>query len=207
MAQPPNPSANGQGNAPAEITIRRASNAIDDAVRIVGFRLDGHYYDLENARVSPSIRATPGWLERVEIVVKNISPKIMVAGTIQVECPSINHGPREQFIYDQFTLGIVPDRFRSPSGAPLASRATTRPPISVSPGQEGTFVLGNDFERMRKKIQPGGPFPDCTVWPIVFHFSDGTYWERRQFFKPDPNSTSGYVRITPEEFGISSKAQ
>ena len=200
-----------QGSAPVKITIRRANYAIDDAVRIVGLRLDGNYYDFEISRALPPIDTTPGWLERLEIVVKNVMPetsnKTLVAGTIQVECPGINNGPKEQMIFDQFTLGIVPDRFRFPSGRPQMSSDTTKPPISVEPGQKVSFALGKDFDRMRGKIPSSGPYPDCTVEPKVFHFSDETMWQPRQFYKSDPNSDRKYIKITPEEFGIVVPAQ
>ncbi|MGP8259852.1 MAG: hypothetical protein ACLQM6_07870 [Acidobacteriaceae bacterium] len=196
-----------QDEKPIQVTVRRASNAIDDAIRIVGFRLDGNYYDFEKSRASPPINTTPGWLERLEIDVKNISPKTVVAGTIQVECPSINHGPQDQMIMDQFTLGIVPDRANFHPGviviSPLlASNASTKPSILIEPNHEMTFVLGQDLDRTRGKAPPSGPFPDCTVWPVVFYFSDGTYWVRRHFYKPDPNSDHGYIEISPKEFGM-----
>jgi hypothetical protein len=191
-----------QGNTPGDIKLRRANYEIDDAVRIVGARLDGNYYDFEKSRELPPISTTSGWLERLQFVVKNTSPKVLIAGTIRIECPSINHGPRDQMIFDEFTLGIVPDRFRYSSGPPQASLDTTRPPISVQPSQEATFVLGSDFDRMRKKLPQSGPFPDCTVEPMAFHFSDGTYWVRRHFYKPDPNSDHGYIEISPKDFGL-----
>jgi hypothetical protein len=188
-----------QGNPPATITIRRASYAIDDAVRITGFVLDGKTYDLSKTRVV-QFETTSGWLERLEVIVHNNVPKTMVAGSIQINCPSLNHGPKDQMVVGQFTLGSVPDRFRFPSGPQYASHASTKPPISVEGGKDLSFVLGKDFDRMRELLSQRDPYPDCTVDPLVFHFSDETMWQPGTFYKPDPNSDRGYVKIPLEEF-------
>jgi len=198
-----------QGNPPVEVIIRRASYAIDDAARIAGFTLDGKFYDLSKARDSAPIQTTPGWLERLQITVQNISPKSVIAGTIQVWCPALGNGhtPQEPRVTDRFILGIIPDRFGAVRRREDASSADTPSPILISPGGRMGFVLENDFARMRKKLPEGGPTPDCTLDPREFFFSDGTMWSPRQFYKPDPSSDRGYVSMTPDEFGIDAPAQ
>jgi hypothetical protein len=198
-----------QGNAPVQLTIRRTPYAIDDAARIAGFTLDGKFYDLSKARDSAPIQAMPGWLERLQIIVQNISPKSVIAGTIQVWCPALGNGhtPQEPRVTDQFILGIVPDRFGAVRRREDASSADTPSPIVIPPGGGMNFVLKNDFARMRKKLPQGDPTPDCTLDPREFFFSDGTMWSPRQFYKPDPSSDHGYVKATPEEFGMGAPAQ
>ena len=196
-------------NAPTPVTIRRAPYAIDDAVRIVGFRLDGQYYDLSKTRDSAPIRTKSGWLERLQFFAQNLSPKSVIAGTIQVTCPAMGNGHtiEEPRVWDQFSIGTIPDRFSAAKPKKDASSAQTQQPISIAPKGEMYFVLQNDFARMRKKVTAGGPTPDCTVDPRAFFFSDGSMWSPRHFFMPDPGSNHGYVSITPEEFGIEVPAQ
>jgi hypothetical protein len=191
-----------QTPASALVTIRRMSNNIDDPIRIIGFRLDGQYYDLSNARNSPSISTTSGWLERLSFVVRNVSPKNLVAGTIQVACPAIGpgHPIEETRIFDQFTLGTIPERFR-PTAQRSVESAVPRA-ISIPPGGEMEFVLSNDFDRMRRHIPQNGPVPDCVVDPKSFFFADGMMWSPLRFYKPTPGSDHGYTGITAHEFGM-----
>jgi hypothetical protein len=154
------------------------------------------------------IHTTDGWLERLQIAVVNRSAKTVIAGVVQLTCPAIGDGHTrdEPRIWDQFALGIIPERFR-PNQHTQTSSADTPPPISIGPNNQMTFILGNDFSRMRKKIADGAITTDCTVDPRTFFFSDGTMWSPRQFYKPDPNSEHGYVNIGAEEFGAGASAQ
>jgi len=192
-----------QSPTPDTITIRRSSDNIADAIRITGFKLDGVSYDLTSSKNSQPIATLPGWLQRLQIVVQNRSSKKVIAGTIQVTCPGVSkdHPIDDPRIWDQFTLGIFPDRYFG-RAIQDASSAGTPPLISVKPKDEMVFILQDDFSRMTKKIAQGPQFSECTVDPRNFFFDDGTMWSPRQFYKPDPNSDRGYVPITAQEFGM-----
>jgi hypothetical protein len=183
------------------VTIRRISRNIYDPVAIIGFQLDGQSYDLAGVKNSPSIPVSPGWLERLSIIVRNVSPKTLTAGIIQFTCPALGNGHalQEPRIIDQFTLGVIPGRFRPVAAGDSKNKKLIE--LSVAPGQDAIFSLGNDFERMRTKLSTGPQPSDCTVHPVRFFFADDSMWSPLHFYKPNLKSERGYVDSTREEFG------
>jgi hypothetical protein len=192
------------------VEVRGAPGNVTDTVRITGFRVDGVTYDLAYAAPprfdgAPRFDTKPDWYERLEIVAQNKSNKTVVAAYLQVECvpPGQGQWPAGSFVIPVH-VGREPDRFvyaRAPPSTP--HRIPEEAPIAISPGKQFVIALKDLPARAFSDARKNDPPTACTLDLQFVHFSDGTMWATGgQFFKPNPDSEYGYIKATPEEFGM-----
>jgi hypothetical protein len=197
------------------VEVRGARGSVTDAVRITGFRVDGVSYDLAYSAPprfdgAPRFDTTPDWYERLEIFAQNKSNKTVVAAYLQVECapPGQGQWPSGSFIIPVH-VGRQPDRFVYAHAPPaMPHRISEEAPISVAPGTQFVIALKDLPSRAFSEARKNDPPTACTLDLLVVHFSDGAMWQTGgQFFKPSPDSEYGYIKATPEEFGMKSPMQ
>ncbi len=152
-----------------------------------------------------SFQAGEDWLENLVIVVKNLSNKEVVAGTVNIRFPETGSGvPGDAFIGQAITLGQWPEYALHATRDGHRLNVAPVAPISIEPGQELKFVLSPYVSEMRQQIETKRPFSSITRLALLlgpFYFSDGTRWASYSGFqKPDPNAPGKYAPITAEEF-------
>jgi hypothetical protein len=161
-----------------------------------------HPYSLWN---NVSFQAGEDWLENLVIVVKNLSNKEVVAGTVNIRFPETGSGaPGDAFIGQSITMGQRPEYALYATRDGQRSNIIGTEPISIKPGQDMKFVLAPYVSEMRQEIETKRSFSTITRVALMlgpFYFSDGTRWASYSGFqKPDPNAPGKYARITAEEF-------
>jgi hypothetical protein len=188
------------------VEMRREPGNIYDPARITGFRLDGQFYSLGTISDRPIFDTTADWIERVEVIALNRSSKTIIASNLQFTCPSIPQDRTNQHrLIFQINVGTPPDRWVYPTNPPPPNfhSGFIQTPISVAPQGNWVFAVKDSLKFNQARLREVPPPTACFVGFRTIHFSDGTMWSpSAQFYKPDPNSDRGYVRITPEEFGM-----
>jgi hypothetical protein len=162
----------------------------------------GHLYKLWD---NVSFQADDDWLENLVIVVKNLSNKDVVAGTVNIRFPETGSGaPGDAFIGQAINLGQWPEYALHATRDGHRLNVEPSEPISIKPGQEMKFVLSPYLSEMRQQIETKRPFTSITTCALTlgpFYFSDGTRWASYSGFqKPDPSVRGKYAPITVEEF-------
>jgi len=195
---------------PIFLGVRQESANILDAVKVIGFRIDGVSYVFPPKYALVRFDISQGWLDRFEVITKNVSPKTLIAANLQITCEDVSHkndlppNTLPPFFAIQLTLGRMPDRFRPvnlPASAPPLPQ--TAAAISIAPQGELVFMAKDMAERDREAATKLPTITFCFVGLRFALFSDGTMYQMNgQFVKPDPASDYGYVKMTPEEFGM-----
>ena len=150
-------------------------------------------------------QAGEDWLENLVIVVKNLSNKEVIAGTVSIRFPETGSGsPGDAFIGQSITIGQWPEYALHATRDGHRANIIGTEPISIKPGQEMKFTLAPYVSEMRREIETKRPFSTITRVALMlgpFHFSDGTRWASYSGFqKPDMNAPGKYAMITAEEF-------
>jgi hypothetical protein len=186
-------------------TVRREKGNALDAVRITGIKIDGQFYSLAPLEPPAPFKARFDWINHAQIIAKNVSNKTMIAGRLKINCPGLGQiGKEPPAIFDMLVLGQIPQRFSRSADDPEPSDATkARAMISVPPNGEVVFMVDADSTGLRSRLNPSANPDACEIGLRDFHFADGSMWMPRQFFKPNPQSDHGYIRISASEFDAS----
>jgi|SRR5580700_5694455 hypothetical protein len=150
-------------------------------------------------------QAGEDWLQNLVIVVKNLSNKEIVAGSVNIRFPETGKGtPEDAFVGQTITLGQRPEYALHATRDGHRLNIGPTEPISVKPGEGMKFAVSPYGSEIRRQIESKRAFSDigaCAIMLGPFYFSDGTRWASYSGFqKPDPSAPGKYARITAEEF-------
>jgi hypothetical protein len=159
-------------------------------------------------------QAGDDWLKNVVMVVKNLSNKEIVGGSLGVEIPQVGNeipGSDKPYVVDvqeTIYLGTVPEHALFARDGHKVDLPPAQP-LHLVPGQEIRVSLAARYEEMRKTIEAKRSLSSvttCWVRLHYFYFADGTRWAPfAGFQKPDLNAPGKYLHISPEEFGAVSR--
>ena len=184
----------------------------NNPVKIVKVMLDG-------VEVKPGVLAWPAdkpgvpfqandeWFNHLTVVLKNISAKKIVCGTIQAFFPETGDGTRAHpTVGDQSHFGNLPEygMYSGLTGTRFDDEPQ-RDPILVEPGQEFTVpVISRDhsdgIKEMIENRQPLSSITTIRVEIAAFDFEDGTRWAADLYYRPDYSVPGKYVVISRKEF-------
>jgi hypothetical protein len=143
------------------------------------------------------------WLKNLVVVIKNLSNKEIVAGSIRLDFPETGAGIEgDSFMSKSVELGRKPDHaLYRPDGVKLDP--ATAEPLQLLPGQELRVPLAPYYAEIRTIVEKKRPITSITTLRLIvqfFYFADGTRWAPNNFQKPDPGTPGKYILITPDEF-------
>jgi hypothetical protein len=130
------------------------------------------------------------WIEDLEFTIKNVSDKVGTYVDVQLDFPdTLSNGPK--MVFSQMGLG-------EPAWASKTRRKYV--PMYLQPGQEITFRLSALDLRNIKSFLAFRDFTltdmsEIEIRSVLVNFSDGTKWENGDFWKPSPDSRSGFERV------------
>jgi len=166
----------------------------------------GRTYKRWNGKPFP---ADDDWLKKLIVVVKNVSNKEIIAGSVTVDVPQVGNeipGKDRMYVSDMgktFYLGSVPEHaLFTPDGRKV--ELPPAEPIRVMPGQEIRFALESHFDEMKEAMRAGRSISSvttCWVRLHYFYFADGTRWAPFSGFqKPDLSLPGRYEHIAADGF-------
>jgi hypothetical protein len=143
------------------------------------------------------------WMKNVVFVIKNLSHKEIVAGSIRLDFPETGTGIKgDPFMTKSVELGRRPDHaLYRPDGVKVGLESAE--PIHLLPGQELKVPLAPYYDEIKSIVEMKRPITSITTLRLVmqfFYFADGTRWAPDNFQKPDPSTPGKYITITPDEF-------
>ncbi|HEY6339619.1 MAG TPA: hypothetical protein VIW68_14095 [Candidatus Sulfotelmatobacter sp.] len=199
------------GTAITPRTVQLSPSLPNDPVKIVKVMLDG-------TEVKPGMQAWPAdkpgvpfqggddWYNHLTVVLKNISPKKIVCGGVNVIFLGLGDGtPNHPMVGEQTSVGQRPEHGQY-SG--ITGRKLEEPPrdaILVEPGQEFRVqaVSPDRLEGVKETIESRQPVPSIAsirVGLSTVYFEDGTKWAANLYYRPDFRAKGKYVVISRKEF-------
>jgi hypothetical protein len=154
---------------------------------------------------------SPEWIGDVAVVVKNQSPKDIVAIEARVAVAAWEQDPKRPHRFIRFHEGQLPAHaLQLGDGTPIPEESSMA--LDVKPGASTNLPLKRAFSKLGEKAAggppPGSPSPDTplasapSIWIQMerIFFADGTMWAFNAYLKPDPTSPGAYIQVTPEEW-------
>jgi len=201
-----------EGGVMVPRTVQLSPSHPDNPVKIVKVMLDG-------VEVKPGVLAWPTdkpgvpfqanneWFNHLTIVLKNISAKKIVCGTIHASFSETGDGTQvHPTIDEQSSIGNLPEHgmYSGLTGTRFDD-VSQRDPILVEPGQEFTIpVINHDhsdgIKEMIESRQPLSSITTIRVGIAAFYFEDGTRWAGDNYYRPDYSVPGKYIRISRKEF-------
>jgi hypothetical protein len=143
------------------------------------------------------------WTKNLVLVIKNLSHKEIVAGSIRLDFPETGAGIKgDPVMTKSVELGRRPDNaLYRPDGVKVGLESAE--PIHLLPGQELKVPLAPYYDEIKTIVEMKRPVTSITTLRLIvqfFYFADGTRWAPNNFQKPDPSTPGKYIAITPDEF-------
>lgn len=188
-------------------TVGLERYTIDDPVRIIQVLEGGVEITPERPAKEKNgkpFAAGPDWLRVLTVVVKNFSPKNVVAAHLLVDFPETGTGvPGDPTVAVPIWLGNIPEHglYNTRDGKKL--ELPTKPALNLVAGAELKISMAPYYEKVKASIEskrPGSDITTCWIRLQQFYFADGTRWAPGNFQKPDPASPGKYEKITADEF-------
>jgi hypothetical protein len=147
--------------------------------------------------------AGDGWVKNLVLVIRNLSHKEIVAGSIRLDFPETGAGIEGDSIMSKSVeLGRKPDHaLYRPDGVEL--NPVSAEALHLLPGQELRVPLAPYYDEIKTIVEKKRPIESITTIRLIvqfFYFADGTRWAPNNFQKPDPATPGKYILITPDEF-------
>lgn len=196
-------------------TVRTGQSSVDDPVRIT--RILAGSMDITPGGADPvtgvhytgwtgkPFNAGGDWMKGLVVLVKNVSKKDIIAGSVEVNIPETPDNSTHHWIAHQtIDLGQIPElALYTRDGRKV--KLPPAAPIRVAPGQEMKFVFASHFNSLQDSLQSKGrsvsDVTACWVLMHYFYFADGTRWAPFSGYqKPDPSSPTRYTDITVNAF-------
>lgn len=196
-----------QSDAAEEKTVHLERFTLDDPVRIIAV-MEGEQ-QITPVVASKHEKETPfqagdDWLNKMTIIVRNMSGKEVIAAHLLVDFPQTGAGvPDDGVVAQPIWLGRTPERALYDKRNGKKIELPTSQPLHLMPGQELKISLSPYYGEMTTSIErklPVSQVTSCWIRLQQFYFADGTRWAPGNFQKPDPNVPGKYLTITPDEF-------
>jgi hypothetical protein len=182
----------------AEITfaLRDADRIATWPVAIREVAIDG-----KPIRLDRPVNVQGSWLRTMTITLRNVSPKTIVQGGVDLVFPESGDGsaahPFEACWSQQ---GQVPkivylahDGYHLPPGYDL------QPPLQLAPGADLQLTFSACGDATQAKLA-GQPIHQASLTFTTFYFADDSRWSAQQYYLPPLPGTRQWRRVTPNEF-------
>jgi hypothetical protein len=189
---------------PADITfvLQDADRTASWPVAVREVAIDG-----KPIRFDRPVHVEGAWLRTVTVTLRNVSPKTIVQGGINLVFPESGDGsaahPFEACWSQQ---GKVPkivylahDGYRLPPGYDLQE------PLQLAPGADLRLTFSACGDGTQAKLA-GQPIHQASFTLTTFYFADDSRWSAQQYYLPPLPGTRQWRRVTPSEFLHSSGA-
>jgi hypothetical protein len=165
-------------------------------VAIREFAIDG-----KPIRFDRPVHVQGSWLRTVAVTLRNVSPKTIVQGGINLVFPESGDGseahPYEACWSQQ---GRVPkivylghDGYHLPPGYDLLK------PLQLAPGADLRLIFSACGDATQAKLA-GQPIHQASLTFTSFYFADDSRWSAQEYFLPPLPGTRQWRRVTPNEF-------
>lgn len=132
------------------------------------------------------------WIENLEFSIKNASPKRMTYISIELDFPeTTTNGP--MMVYNQLGIGVHPKA--------LTTNIKSETPLALESGDVVNFTMSPQRLQILKDFLASRNFQLADLNQVVVRieyifFDDGMKWAQGQYYRPNPNTRSGYELIT-----------
>ena len=151
------------------------------------------------------VSVSPGWVNRLAIVIQNASKKEMIYGEIIVEFPETGTGESNKPILTTVNfLGRQPSHAflrRDGTSRPVSDVMLHHPEIHIPPGGTMRFTFdANPNNTLEADVyRLAGTVHKVTVLPRTFFFADESTWQGGWFAIPEPPPVV-WREVSPDDF-------